>query len=392
MYLTNSCVPKKADEFTGREPELKQIRDFVENYRGGAMLVHGQTGCGKTSFAHVLAKELGLEILELNASDLRNKGAILSIAKNAALQMSLFASGKVILIDEIDGMSSSDRGAVSAITEVIKESKWPLILTANDLMNERVQDLKKKCRFVELPSPRSDDMYSILSNACSSNGICYEETALRSLARQSSGDVRASMIDLFVASFCGGLKDTTMLTDRLRAKRIEESLALVFNTTKANISLSAFDNTDKDLNECLMWLEENIPKEYRGMELKNAYDALSKADVYLGRIRRWQHWRFLVYANAMLTAGVALSKSDLHRKQPDVRYSRNSRPLKYWIMNNKNAKKKAIAAKMAAKCHVSKRKALKCFMPYFKIQYGNNSQQIGKELSLEEEHEEWIRE
>ena len=32
--------------------------------------------------------------------------------------------GKIILIDEVDALSSKDRGAVSAITEVIKESKW----------------------------------------------------------------------------------------------------------------------------------------------------------------------------------------------------------------------------------------------------------------------------
>lgn len=392
MYLTNSCIPCKTGEFTGRGRELCQIRNFVENYKGGAMLVYGSVGCGKTSFVHVLAKELGLEILELNASDIRNKEALLRIVKSAALQMSLFASGKIILIDEVDGMSSSDRGAVSAITEVIKESKWPIILTANDLMNDRVQDLKKKCRFVELPSPECDDMYSILSNVCSSNNICYEESALRSLARQSAGDVRASMIDLFVASFSGGLKDASMIPERLMNRNINDSLSLVFNTSKAGISVSAFDNTDMDLNDCLMWLEENIPKEYYGIELRNAYDALSKADVYLGRIKKWQHWRFLVYANAMLTAGVSLSKSKEHRKAQNVSYARNSRPLKYWIMNNRNAKKKAIAAKMAEKCHVSKRKALKSFMPYFKIQYSNNAKAIADELKLDEEQEEWITE
>ena len=84
MYLTNNNVPKRADEFSGRELELKQIKNFVENYKFGAMLIHGQTGCGKTSFVHVLAKELGLEILELNASDIRNKETLLSVMKNAA--------------------------------------------------------------------------------------------------------------------------------------------------------------------------------------------------------------------------------------------------------------------------------------------------------------------
>ncbi|MEK6863788.1 MAG: AAA family ATPase [Nanoarchaeota archaeon] len=401
MYLTNNNVPKRADEFSGRGLELKQIKNFVENYKFGAMLIHGQTGCGKTSFVHVLAKELGLEILELNASDIRNKETLLSVMKNAAtntrlmgfdsdMEWSQMKKGKIILIDEVDALSSKDRGAVSAISEVIKESKWPIILTANDIMNDRVHDLKKKCRFMEMPSPECEDMYSILSNVCALNQINYDEHSLRSLARQSCGDVRASMIDLFVSSFSGGLNKDSILPERLRNRNVEDSLRLIFNTTKANISLSAFENTDMDLHDSMMWLEENIPKEYCGIELNKAYDALSKADVYLGRIRKWQHWRFLVYANALLTAGVSLSKTEEHRKVTDVNYSRNTRPLKYWIMNNKNAKKKAIAEKLAVKCHVSKRKALKCFMPYFKIQHSNNIKGICRELSLDEEQEEWI--
>lgn len=193
-----------------------------------------------------------------------------------------------------------------------------------------------------MPSPECEGVYSILSNVCALNQINYDEHSLRSLARQSCGDVRASMIDLFVSSFSGGLNKDSILPERLRNRNVEDSLRLIFNTTKAGISLSAFENTDMDLHDSMMWLEENIPKEYCGIELNKAYDALSKADVYLGRIRKWQHWRFLVYANALLTAGVSLSKTEEHRKVTDVNYSRNTRPLKYWIMNNKNAKRKPL--------------------------------------------------
>jgi len=387
----NKCEPCKPKEFSGREDEFGQIKEFVENYKKGAMLVYGQTGCGKTSFAHALAKELGHEILEVNASDIRNKDALLKIVKSAAMQMSLFATSKIILIDEVDALSSKDRGAVSAIIEIIKDSKWPIILTANDEMNDKVHDLKKKCRFIELPAPTHNEMCSILQDACCKNNICYDDSVLRNIARQCDGDVRASMIDLFVASSLGDVKDASMLASRLRNRDIDESLRIIFNTIKPDVALNAFDNTDMDLKDCLMWIEENMAKEYSGLELNNGYDALSKADVFYGRIRRWQHWRFLVYVNAMLTAGVALSKEDNHAKSGSVRYVRNSRPLKYWIMNNKNKKKKAIAEKLAARCHTSKRKAFKYLMPYFKVQFGNNAEGIAKELSLADDEADYIQ-
>lgn len=390
MYLMNDCTPCSVSGFSGRGPEFRQIADFVRNYKGGALLVHGQTGSGKTDFVHKLAKDMGLEILELNASDMRNKEALLKTAKNAAMQMSLFSDGKIILIDEVDALSGTDRGAVSAIADIIKETKWPIILTANDEMNERVHDLKKKCRFMELPPPTHNEMVGILKEACTKNSVCFEESALQMLARQSDGDVRASLIDLYVASFAGSIKDVSGLSGRMRNRDVSESMKIIFNTSDPQIAVSAFDNTDMQLNDCMMWVEENMPKEYSGVELSAGYDALSKADVFLGRIRRWQHWRFLVYANALLTAGIALSKSSSHRKAGDVKYARSSRPLKYWIMNAKNGKKKAIAEKLAKACHTSKRKALKSMMPYFRLQFSNNPKAISEELKLEEDEAEWI--
>lgn len=48
----------------------------------------------------------------------------LDIAKN--LQKPL------IIMDEVDGMSSGDRGGVSAIIQMIKNSKIPIICICND--------------------------------------------------------------------------------------------------------------------------------------------------------------------------------------------------------------------------------------------------------------------
>ena len=67
-------------------------------------------GTGKTTLAHVLAYDMEYELYELNASDMRNKSSLNERLKPVLEQKSLFESGKVILIDEVDGISGEDRG------------------------------------------------------------------------------------------------------------------------------------------------------------------------------------------------------------------------------------------------------------------------------------------
>ena len=49
--------------------------------------------------------------------------------------------------------------------------------------------------------------------------------------------------------------------------------------------------------------------------MKDAYDYLSKADVFRGRIRKWQYWRYLVYQSALMNLGVAFSKDKINKQQ-----------------------------------------------------------------------------
>ena len=110
-------------------------------------------------------------------------------------------------------------------------------------------------------------------------------------------------------------------------------------------------------------MDANLPKEYtKGKDLARAYMALSKADVYRGRIRRWQHWRFLVYVNTLLTAGVAVSKDEKYKSF--IQYKPTMRLLRIWQAKMSMMKKKAISEKIAHGTHTSKKYVLNNFEYY----------------------------
>lgn len=139
MLWVDKHAPKRLSELSGNGPAVKALQSWFSSWAPGgkAALLFGPPGVGKTTAAHLLAKEAGAEIIETNASNYRNKKEIDRVVGSAATQRSLFDSSgegkKIILVDEVDGISGrKDYGGVSAISALIKESKYPIILTANN--------------------------------------------------------------------------------------------------------------------------------------------------------------------------------------------------------------------------------------------------------------------
>ena len=74
-----------------------------------------------------LCSEFDFEIVEINASDLRNADSINSVLGAAINQQSLFARRKLILVDEVDGLAGrEDRGGVAAISALVEKSTFPV--------------------------------------------------------------------------------------------------------------------------------------------------------------------------------------------------------------------------------------------------------------------------
>lgn len=396
---TKKYCPETTKDVQGHNTAIQEIKAYIQNYKRQkkkAALVYGGAGSGKTCMVHAIANELGYEILEVNASDFRNKDAINSIVGSATQQQSLFMRSKVILVDEIDGLAGrEDRGGVSALKEVIAKSSFPIIMTANDPWNKKFSPLRKVSEMVQLRTPSYLSVYNVLKRICKAEKIKCDEENLKRLARRTGGDFRAAINDLQNLTQGGELKRSAIdgLSERNQIESMTSALVKIFKTKDMKIAIEALRDVQEDLDKCILWIDENLPHEYKEpQDLYRAYDKLSKADVFKGRIRRWQHWRFLVYINALITAGVAVSKDE---KYPGfVSYKPTKRILKYWMAKRSNMKRNAIAEKLAEATHTSKKSAIKSSVPYLKVIFKRNkmmSNEISEELDLNNEEVAWLR-
>jgi DNA polymerase III delta prime subunit len=136
MDLAEKYRPRTLSEVIGNRKAIEELRNWAVRWPAdkSAALLYGKAGTGKTSAAIALANDMGWQLLELNASDKRTQGIINETAGQASKNASLLYAQKLILLDEIDNLhGTSDRGGAKAVTELVKKTREPVILTANDL-------------------------------------------------------------------------------------------------------------------------------------------------------------------------------------------------------------------------------------------------------------------
>jgi len=372
--------PRTLEEVIGNREGKKKVVEWLKSWEAGppkkrALLIYGPPGVGKTGAAEAASRDLNLELIESNASNYRRDADIKSFAGLASQYSTLTGRRRVILLDEIDGISGSmDRGGLKAILSVIGSTRCPIVLTANDVFDPRFLPLRDKCLLVEFKRPSVREIVSHLRRICLLEGIEADEQALKYIAEKSNGDVRSALNDLQAAA--QGLTKLTIddvlwLGYRNRKDEIFKILRTIFYSKNCIAAKQAVDRTNLDLDMLFEWIYENVPHHFDSpFELSEAMEALALADLYRKRIRKTQSWSLLRYVIDLMTAGVALARVGRAGRWVPFRFPQRIKLLSSTKKSRGLLSK--IGAKIGEKCHVSSRVAVREVLPYLRVIFQND--------------------
>ncbi|MDI9644854.1 MAG: replication factor C large subunit [Candidatus Verstraetearchaeota archaeon] len=368
--------PTSLQEIVGNYTSAEQLMKWVKGRLQGegglkrAALVHGPPGTGKTLSVELVAEALDLELIEMNASDFRTEELVERVAGGAAAQGSLFGKrGKLIFMDEIDGISGrEDKGGLSAIISTIKDAKYPVVLAANDPWDPRFRNLREVCELIPFKRIRKPSIVVFLRKVAKKAGVNASESALERIAEFSNGDLRVAINDFqMLATGKQSLDelDVRGLQRRIQARGAFEVMKDLFSSGSCLEAKLALEGASMDPEMAIQWINENIPNQYQStVEREEAFDWLSKSDIFIGRASRWQAWDLIGYALELATGGAALSRRGEYRF---TKYSFPKRISMLSLTKEERGVKREILQEIAKENHVSRKKAALEYLPYIEF-------------------------
>jgi replication factor C large subunit len=346
--------PQHLRDMIGNETALRQMADWARdwNRQKKPLILYGKPGIGKTSGAHALAGDMGWEVIELNASDQRTKAVIDRVAGGGSTTGSLTgAKKKMVLLDEADNLhGTADRGGARAIIDIIRESRQPIILVANDLYNIS-PDLRQLCEPVHFKAAQVRSIVPRLRHICSAEGVTCSDAAIRDIAESSGGDIRSAVNMLYASAIGRDTLDEEDVHTSQKDKRatIFELITAVFGKADAAGLMEIAREVEDDPEAVGQWIEGNVSHLQARDAIALAYRCLARSDEYLGYTYRRQYYLLWRYASALALIGVsrAAGGKGIHaRIMPPERWQRMGRSRK------QKASRTALLRKLAGMMHV----------------------------------------
>lgn len=186
--------PKSIKDFIGQKHLVgpnKPISNMIKNNTLMHCFFYGPPGVGKTSLAKILAKELGYEFLEFNATSIKIDDLRQQISKYKGTLIK-----PIVFIDEIHRLNKNQQEVLLPIME-----NFEAIIFGASTYNpysSLTNAIRSRSIIFEFKALNKEELIEILENTVKKYNISINEDSKQYIINTSNGDARAmlNLLDL----------------------------------------------------------------------------------------------------------------------------------------------------------------------------------------------------
>ena len=246
--------------------------------------LYGPPGCGKTLFVEKILKNMNYDIIKYDAGDVRNKSIVDNITKHNMSDknvLSLFQKKTkklVIMMDELDGMNSGDKGGINTLIKLIRPKKTkkqkkedstmiPIVCIGSCHVDKKIKEMIKICVSIKLELPTNNQVNKIidilmpkLENNLKEKMITYIDGDLRKL--KSTYDIYKNQESILKNQLIQNMFQQKNYNEDVK-NIIRKLLNNKYSLEQHNEVMNETDRTSVGLlyHENIIDVLENIPKQ-----------------------------------------------------------------------------------------------------------------------------------
>jgi replication factor C large subunit len=371
MMWVESSRPRTVEELIGNEEARLAIIKWLAEWVIGSkpLLLLGPPGVGKTTVVQALSFQFDYDLIEMNASDTRNKEILLNRIIPAFKNTSLLEKKMLLFLDEVDGISGrQDIGGIEYLVSVLKAPTIPVIMAANS-RDTKIRDLAKISKVIEFEPIHPRLLLLYINHILKKHNVTLSPEDKFSIVRSSNGDVRALLNNAqSISAGYDAYKEDSFDVD------IKSAVNLFFSCLSAEEAKKILSRTDA------VYIDPRfgISSDERRRDIVNALfssilssridisilaimlDILSKIDVLVGRMGTNRQWSLLKYFDTLIAYGLFYIS-----RNKAIKYSQYNMawPLMGPILARGQSLKK-LAGDLAQAAHTSKSTFSTLYLPY----------------------------
>jgi len=363
----------------GNEESREKFLLWLKKWKQGAKaaILVGPPGTGKTTCVHLSAEKLGLQLVELNASDTRTKEKLSKRLGEVIHSGSLFGTKSLVFLDEVDGLAGrADYGAIEFIREAVKRSDNPVVMAANDPDSDEVKKLSSATVKITFVKPPPEAVEKFLTTIAAREQLQVGKAELATMASAANGDLRSAI----------NLLQSGAVYEKDEELTVSQAVNAFFGAEDEKAALRALRAYPGQPRDKIRDLFTGVVRSRVHEQRKTAaFEVLSRADLLMGRIMRGKDWRLLRYLDTMLASELwkALGDGGAAYTMDGVSW-----PLQLRIWND-SKKFKEIALLAGRRLGISQRGFLVEDMPYLVLLCGSAPfrNELIRSLDLEEPYD-----